>query len=344
MKILITGGKYKWGLTNSFIRAFKELGCQIIDFDDEQAYKDKSSFLKNRYTNRLFWKLFSLPLQETFLNFARAEKPDLILILKGAFFCPKTFLTIKKELAKTKLFCFNPDNPFNTWHYGNSNSWIRKSIPLYDAYFIWGKFLIEPLKKAGAKKVEYLAFGYDSHLHYPIKVDEKEKKFYGSDVAFVGTWDKERQAWLEYIKDYDLKIWGNSWQRASKLKKHWQGKALYGEESSKVCSASKIILNIVRKQNIPSHNMRTFEVPACAGFMLATRTEEQKEFFEEGEEADNFSTPAELKEKINFYLKNNELRQKIAEAGHRKLLSANYSYTDRAKRILEIFDFVAARR
>jgi len=85
-------------------------------------------------------------------------------------------------------------------------------------------------------------------------------------------------------------------------------------------------------------------VPACAGFTLATRTEEQNEFFEEGKEAEYFSTPEELKQKIDFYLKNDDLRKKIAEAGYKKLLSANYSYTDRAKRILEVFDSVAKSR
>lgn len=83
--------------------------------------------------------------------------------------------------------------------------------------------------------------------------------------------------------------------------------------------------------------MRTFEVPACRGFMLSTRTTEQKNFFKEGKEADYFSTPEELKQKIDFYLKNDELRLKIAEAGYQKLLKSNYSYIDRAKQVLKVF-------
>ncbi len=344
MKILIIGNSQEQGLGKSYLRAFSELKIEAKIIDEEEIYKSSSTFAPNRYCHRLFWWLLAVPLQKELLNKVIEEKPDLILILKGWLIKPETILNIKKSLPQTLIFNFNPDNPFNIWHHGNSNSWIRKSIPLYDAYFIWGKFLIEPLKKAGAKKVEYLAFGYDSYLHYPVSVNEKEKNFYGSDVAFIGSWDEERQKWLEHINDYDLKIWGNAWQGAPELKKFWQGKAVIAEEFSKVCNASKIIVNIVRKQNIPAHNMRTFEVPACAGFMLATRIKEQKEFFEEAKEADYFSTPAELKEKINFYLKNNELRQKIAEAGYKKLLSANYSYIDRAKRILELFDFVAQSR
>jgi len=42
-------------------------------------------------------------------------------------------------------------------------------------------------------------------------------------------------------------------------------------------------------------------------------------------------------EKIDYFLKNEELRKKIAEAGYKKLVDSDYSYTDRAKRILEIY-------
>jgi len=338
MKVLITGEKRVNGLTNTFVRAFEKLGCDSVVFAEADLYSKYFPRLKNKYTNRLFWKLFCLPLQKEFLVAAKKEKPDLILILKGWHFCPETILAVKKELPKTKIFCFNPDNPFNTWHSGASNSWIRKSIPLYDVYFIWGKFLIDKIKKAGAKRVEYLPFGYDSKLHYPVVASEDERKIYGSDVAFIGSWDEEREIWLSCLLGYDLKIWGNAWRKVDpKLQQKWQGREAVGEEFSKVCNSAKIVLNIIRKQNGSAHNMRTFEVPACGGFLLSVRTDEAKIFFEEDKEAAYFSSPEELKEKINFYLDNNELRKKVAEAGYERLLNSGYAYTDRAKKIIEIF-------
>lgn len=345
MKILINGGRHKSGLTNTLVRAFEKLNCKTAIFGEEDLYNKYSQFLKNRYTNRTLWKLFSWPLQKKFLEAVRKEKPDLILILKGWFFCPRTLSKIKKENPQIKIFCFNPDNPFNTWHFGNSNNWIRRSIPLYDAYFIWGKFLIERIKEAGAKRAEYLPFAYDPELHYPVEVSEKEKKIYGSDIAFIGSWDEERERWLNKLIDsitdnsITIKIWGNHWQKANKkLQEKWQRKEMIGEKFSKVCNASKMILNFIRKQNSSAHNMRTFEVPACRGFMLSTRTPEQQDFFEEGKEADYFSTPEELKQKIDFYLKNEELRKKIVKAEYEKLINSDYAYTDRAKKILDIYN------
>lgn len=345
MKILIVSSSAEGGLGQSYLRAFSDFGAEAEIFDEEKFYRESGFFNPNRYFHRLFWRFLALPLQKEIIKKVVAAKPDLIFVIKGWLIKPETILEIKKILLRTLVFNFNPDNPFNTWHHGISNSWIRNSIPLYDAYLIWGKFLIEPLQKAGAKRVEYLAFGYDPKLHYPAVVTEKEKSFYGSDVAFVGSWDEEREKWLTGILDYDLKIWGNAWQKADKkLQEKWQRKEMTGEEFSKVCNASKIILNFIRKQNGSAHNMRTFETPACGGFVLATGTEEQKEFFAEGKEAEYFGTPEELRQKISFYLKNEESRKKIAEAGREKLLGAGYSYRDRAKRILELFDFAATGR
>ena len=39
-----------------------------------------------------------------------------------------------------------------------------------------------------------------------------------------------------------------------------------------------IALNILRDQNLSSHNMKTFEIPAFNGLMLTTRSKEQNFF------------------------------------------------------------------
>ncbi|MBN2198078.1 glycosyltransferase [Candidatus Wolfebacteria bacterium] len=344
-KILIISSSTKWDLGRSYLRGFSILGAEAEIFDEQKFYKENSFLASNRYGRRLFWRFLAGPLQKEILKTAKEKRPDLILVFKGWLIKPQTISDIKKILPQTLVFNFNPDNPFNTWHHGNSNYWIINSIPLYDVYFIWGKFLVEPLKKAGAKAVEYLPFGYDSKIHYPAEVSKKDREVYGSDIAFIGTWDKEREWWLNnlitkdsIIKNLNLKIWGNLWEKANKkLQEKWQKKEMVGEEFSRVCGASKIILNFIRKQNGSSHNMRTFEIPACRGFMLSNRTSEQIEFFKEGKEAEYFSNAIELKEKINYYLKNDELRNQITIAGYEKLIKSGYSYMDRAKKIINIY-------
>jgi spore maturation protein CgeB len=342
MKILISGAFDKNSNNWNFIKAFRRLNIEILIVDDEGEYWENFPFKKpnllRRISHRLLWKFLSKKLNKLLLEKIRENKPDLIFIIKGWFYHPNTIKKIKTIAPNAQLFCFNPDNPFNTWHHGVSNEWIRKSIPYYDVYFIWGKFLIEELYKAGAKRVEHLPFAYDPEKNYHIEVkDPKEREYYGSDIAFIGTWDEEREWWLNHLTNYNLKIWGNDWNRANKkLQEKWMKKPAYAEEFAKICNSSKIVLNIIRKQNIPSHNMRTFEAPACKAFVLSTRTGEAKEFFEEDKECAYFSTPEELKEKIDFYLKNDELREKIREGGYQKV--KNHTYFERAKKVLEVFN------
>jgi len=338
INVLITGKFSEGSLATSYKKVFEKINCTVSIFNDEDAYS-KNKLAKNKYLHHLFWKILALPLQKEFIEKVRKEKPDLILVLKGWYFKPETLIKIKKENPNVKLFCFNGDNPFNTWHFSNSNIWIRKSIPLYDCYFIWGKFLIPLIKKSRAKRVEYLPFGYDPYLHYQTNPNRDNKKFYGSDIAFIGTWDKERENLLNNLLNYDLKIWGNVWEKANKkLLEKWMKRSIIGEEFSKVCNSAKIILNLIRKQNIPAHNMRTFEVPACKGFVLSTRTKEVLEFFKEGKEIECFSTINELKEKINYYLEHEKERKKIAKAGYERLRKSGYTYENRAKKILKIFE------
>ena len=113
---------------------------------------------------------------------------------------------------------------------------------------------------------------------------------------------------------------------------------MYGEDMSKVLNSSKISLNILRKQNKSSHNMRTFEAPACGAFVLAEKSDEQLEFFEEDKEAVYFSSPKELREKVVYYLKHEEERKNIAQAGYQRCFKSGYSYLDRAKKILNVYE------
>ncbi len=320
MKVFIVGEFSKGALAVSYLSAFKKLGNEVIKFDIGSRAISRFSFFVTPNLNKAF------------INGVLREKPDLVFVIKGAFILPETLNYIKDKL-NTKLYCFNPDNPFNL-NKGASNENIRKSIQFYDCYFIWGKFLIPEILKAGAKKVEYLPFAHDPELHYPVKVTEEEKKLFGSDIAFIGSYDKDREEFLMNLADYDLAIWGNGWNKLSllsPLRKKWKGRDVIGEDFSKVCNASKIILNHIRKQNGNAHNMRTFEIPACGGFMLTKYTEEQCKLFNENKDIACYTNIDDLKNKLNKYLKDDKSRIEIAVSGNNKV--STYTYLNCAKQI-----------
>ncbi len=343
--IMISGSAVFGGLAGSLKKGFEKMGWVVYVFDDQRICARQNRWATNKYAYRLFWRQLALMVQKQLISDILELKPELLLVLKGFYFAPETISTIRKLSPETVLMHFNPDNSFNTWHFGNSNDWIRKSIPLYDVHLTWGEFLIPILRSAGAREVFHLPFACDPDLHRPAVLGETDLTEYGTDVAFVGSWDEERELWLSHILDYRLKIWGCAWQKAAKrVQAKWQHKEMYGNDFSKVCRATKINLNFIRKQNIPAHNMRTFEIPACGGFMLSTRTSEQNDIWTEGEEIAYFSSQQELREMLDQYLAADHIRSVMAARAYEKVC-CHHTYTERARRIEAVYrDFDITQR
>lgn len=342
MRIILNGGKKEDEnliIVGSFLRAFKSIGHEVEFFPVMGFYNEKLDMFHNRYVrglvHRVFWRLLCRSLNKRFLARITEFKPNLIFIYKGWHVSPKTLVTIKKKWPKVPLFCFNPENPFSLWNFSYSNPWMLKSIPLYDVYFTWGKFMIDNIRKAGAKRIKYLPLGFDPEYNYPAEPkNEEERKKYGSDIAFIGSWDKEREEWLNHLIDFDLKIWGVGWNNANrKLKSKWQN---VGDDFPKICGAAKIVLDILRRQMQPGNSLKTFEVPACKGFLMCNWGGELYDFFEEGKEIVTFTDPEDMIKKIKFYLERDDLRKKISEAAYKRVQS--YSYMNRTKQILDVYD------
>ena len=80
--------------------------------------------------------------------------------------------------------------------------------------------------------------------------------------------------------------------------------------------------------------MRSFETPACGAFMLAERTEEHQEFFQEDRESVFFDSIDELVDKVRYYIKHEPQRIQIARAGYERVTLGHHTYRDRLMDIL----------
>jgi spore maturation protein CgeB len=335
-KILISSNMVLGSLGLTYSQCFEKLGLNVIKFDDSLKIN-----LYIRILEKISRNLISKKIQKDFFRIIIESKPDIVFIFKGFHYSPSLLSLIKKKFPKMIFIYFNPDNPFNNWHYGNTNNWIIKSMPIYDIHFTWGLFLIDKLKKYGARNVHYLPFASDENLHYPVSLTKEEYLEYKSEICFIGSWDKEREKILNNLLHYDIKIWGNGWHKAnSKLKSKWQNKEVVGKKFIKVCSASKINLNLVRKQNIPSHNMRTFELPACKVFSINTNSEEHSKFFVRDREQITFTDTTDLLFKINKYLKDDNKRNFIAENGRKNIVQNAHNYLERSKYLMNLIQTI----
>lgn len=330
MRILLVCELGEGALGHCYARAFRNLDCEVAAFDPWAG-----ELLRGRWTRRLMRRWDRHRAMEEVWQKALSFRPDLILILKGLGFRP-AFLRRMRKATQALLFNFNPDNPFNAAT-GVGGPEIVEAVPEYDCYFIWGRFLLPELNQAGARRAEYLPFGFDPEFHYPVALSEEDRALFEADVVFAGTWDREREEWLTPLADLKLAIWGNDWDRLprrSPLRACWRGPAIYGEAVSRVWGAAAISLNLVRRQNGDAHNMRTFEVPACGAFLLTTRTTEQRVFLEEEREIACFSTPSELHTQVLRFRECPEVRREMAVAAWRRV--QQHTYAARASQICRV--------
>lgn len=143
------------------------------------------------------------------------------------------------------------------------------------------------------------------------------------EVTFIGAADLRRIFVLEHIKD-KVSIFGNRWERnellmSSQLKSRVKGQTVWGADLHQLLSDSKIILNITRSQFYGAEtgiNLRIFEALSAGCFLITDYCDEINNLFKIGVELETFKSSNELKDKIDYYLANPEMREAIAYNGH----------------------------
>lgn len=338
MRILLYGS-FGWDhLGSSYQRAFEQLGHTVIPADFREQHRYLASWLRNRVLHRA--TLPSLRLRnkgsaawnEKFLAQVRNDSPDLVFIHNGEFLMPDTLRRIRE--SGVPVFIFHADNPFPPSV--NNRPETVPCIAECDVYFTWSRSLLTRLESEGAPRSCYLPFAWDPVIFpSPAGTNGHDQPY---DVAFVGGWDREREELLTDVAlKFELKIWGTEYWRtrtrsSSPLKNCWQGRPVHGAEAASVLRKTKVVLNLLRKQNPDGTNMRTFEVPGSGGFSLATRTPGALEIFPEGEAGTYYDSPEELAFQIARCLGDASLRQSIKSRATR--IVQDHTYSHRAQTVL----------
>ena len=112
------------------------------------------------------------------------------------------------------------------------------------------------------------------------------------------------------------------------------GGEVYADEYAWSLTGARIGVGFLRTICPDQHTTRTFEIPACGSMLLADRTEEHGECFEEGSEAEFFSSSDELLDKARYYLSHETERARIALGGYTRSVTSGYSYDDRVAAVL----------
>ncbi len=262
------------------------------------------------------------------LTMAALHRPEAVLVDKGTVIKRATLMEIKSLLPNAVLAHFNPDDPFGGY---GKRGWSRflQSLDAYDVHFVPRKVNISEYRKRGAQRViaEVPSWGYDPEIHQPRIPSADFRRRFAADIGFVGNYERERAGLITAMgaSGLQVRVVGQWPQHAIGSNVLYTRDFVRDEDYAMSLQCFKIALCFLRKNNRDLHTSRSVEIPACGAFMLAERTSEHAALFEEDREAAFFSSTEELLDKARFYLSNDALRRKIAEAGRMRCERSGYS-------------------
>ena len=341
MRILFLGTNWFGSCARACSAALRRMGHDVFDVDT-QTFVPQWRQRSSRALIRLIFGVARREYNEQILDSATLYKPDLVIAFKGLLVTPETLRELRQRGIPT--YNYYPDTSAFS-----HRDLIPESMGEYDHIFYTKRFWAEDVKRHGIqlRGSEYLAHGYDPELHRPLNLTEEDRHLFGSDAIFIATHTKAKEDILgELLAKWptlNLRVWGGGWTercRTQSVKKKVIGQPLYGNAYAKAIRASKVNLAILSGVVTGASSgdlttTRTYEIPACGGFMLHERNTELAELFREGEEVACFASAEELADKIRYYLENETERTQIARRGFERCVPA-YSYDSRAARILEV--------
>ncbi len=314
--------------------AAKEIGLRTEFFSIAEAFGNRTLM------NRLRWRLNGhrpVRMREFGGKILRACKES------GARWLLATGLApLEEEMleaaGKLPIHRINylTDDPWNPAHRA---PWFFRALKSYDDVFSTRRSNLEDLRRAGCAGASYLPFAYAPEIHYPVSLESpKDRARFSIDVLFVGGADRDRLPFVRALlrEGFPMALYGGSWGKDPRTRPYWKGYAP-SEIFRKAVAGAKISLCLVRRANRDGNSMRTFEIPAMKGCVLAEDTPEHREIFgEEGEAACFFGTPKEAVEKTCWLLAHENERLRMAGRSFEQITQGRNTYQDRLREMLRL--------
>ncbi len=307
------------------LSALKRLGFKAFEFD----------YRKTNLTEKIFFLISKiLPftreiaiqnINTRLINKAKKIDASTIFVVKGELIQPETV----SYLNRKGLITINwyPD-------YFNNDTKIITSIKAYKFAFQSDAYEISKLRKKGFENVNYLPFAAET-----VPPKKRFTKLY--PITFIGSYSPDREKILASLEGMPLYIWGNSMWAKSSLKDHFRGKWLNQSEMLNVFYRSKVIVNIhqAKSKKTEGANLRCFEVTGAKQFLLSDFRKDLTNLFEVEKEIVCYKDLKDLKEKVLYFLKNEQERTNIAQKGFARV-NLEHTYD---KRLIKMFSIINSK-
>jgi hypothetical protein len=319
-RILYVGQLWEGGTCLERGRVLGAHGWELLPFD-VTPYLTRRSRIVGAVQDRILFGPEVYEFNRDLLAAVRsASAVDVVWIDKGRWVFPRTLEGIKSTTG-AGLVHYTPDPAFTV----HTSRYFERSVPLYDLLVTTKRYEISQYREAGARQVLFTRQGIDDRFVRSglcRAVDGPHR----SGVVFIGHAERHYVNILAGVgqRHAGLKIWGQGWGSVAKRRpdlRAWvKGGPLWGDDYVVGLAGGRVGLGLLSKYCPDQFTTRSFEIPAAGSLLIAERTAEHEQLFDEGKEAEFFSTIDELTDKIEFYLRFEVGRRRVAERGRRRAL------------------------
>ncbi|MDI6785870.1 MAG: glycosyltransferase [bacterium] len=308
IRIFLVNPKYDYGdrtrglsfEENNFLHTLIHSGYEVIAFDPLSTMKKYGKRIMNRILIENIYRW----------------SPDIVF-----------FVLFKDEIEFDTLLEIRDNMEMKTLNWFCDDHWRFDTFSkFYAPYF---SYIVTTYKEAAKRykeiKYENVIFSQWACNHFLYR---KLNLPYKYDVSFVGQPHGDRPKIIKNLIKYRINVecFGFGWPKGR----------VSTYEMIKIFNQSKINLNLsnASRGQINQIKGRDFEIPGCGSFMITGFNEALKEFFEIGKEVVVYTDIEDLIEKIRYFLKNDEERERIKEEGYRRVLK-EHTYENRFEKIFE---------
>jgi spore maturation protein CgeB len=293
----------------NFLPAFRKLGHDVSLFDSLSRREDADFGALNL----------------RFLRHLDDYRPDLVFMALMSY-----------EIWTETLDIVRAGSSAITMNWGTDDSWKFHQV---------SRFLIPHLDfhvttdRGAAARAERAGFGNVLLSQWAASQTQLLEPLPSSqcvyDVSFIGHLYGNRRAWIEGLRDRGVKV--ATFGHGS------EGGVVAASDIPGIYRKSRLSLNFSdsgrhliggRLQRSRQIKARVFEVPGAGSVLLTQAVDGLSDYFRVGQEIDTFDRLDDLTAKTKFLLTNPAMRDRMAWAGHKRVI-AEHTYDRRFRGLLD---------
>jgi spore maturation protein CgeB len=303
--------------------------------------RNKSTHLTRKIEERVVECQYA-KVRKALIKAYNSQKPDTVVIYNDCRVTPGFMEAVKK--GKSKIVFYLGDNPF---HLGRRKYFMR-ILEYADLILVADSRQKTELKNVFDDKIriEFLPIGTNTNIYKKVTPSEEDLRKYKCDILFIGrsyyenhSWSYKRAKTLNALCDFDSKFFGDGWQPYFEIFPNFQKRCtvanLFDHEVNIANNCAKIYPVETNPGVYHGVHTRVFDCAASGIFVLAEYREDIYRLFHK-DEIITYTTLKDLREKVAYYLKNENERIEMAARLRRKVVTEHDSNICVAK----IFDLL----